>query len=161
MKSRIALLIATASIAGATVAGSLTGQFALGNSSDVVQQTGQAIAQAKTSTVTTPSGLQYQDTMVGQGAFPRAGQTVVVHYTGWLTDGRKFDSSVDRGEPFTFVLGAGQVIKGWDEGVASMHVGGKRRLIIPAHLGYGARGIPGTIPPAATLVFDVQLLGTQ
>lgn len=106
---------------------------------------------------TTASGLQYEDQVVGGGAQPQAGQRVVVHYTGWLTNGDKFDSSVDRGETFDFVLGRGQVIKGWDEGVASMKVGGKRRLTIPPDLGYGARGI-GPIPPDATLLFDVELI---
>ncbi|MBU6452907.1 MAG: FKBP-type peptidyl-prolyl cis-trans isomerase [Cyanobacteria bacterium REEB67] len=112
--------------------------------------------------VTTPSGLKYDDIKVGSGATPQSGQTVVVHYTGWLTNGQKFDSSVDRGEPFEFVLGAGNVIKGWDEGVATMKVGGKRKLTIPPHLGYGAGGAGGgKIPPNATLVFDVELLGIK
>jgi peptidylprolyl isomerase len=111
--------------------------------------------------VTTPSGLKYTDEVVGNGPSPRNGQTVVVHYTGWLTNGQKFDSSLDRGQPFTFPLGQGQVIKGWDEGVASMKVGGKRKLTIPPDLGYGTRGAGGTIPPNATLVFEVQLLGVQ
>jgi peptidylprolyl isomerase len=111
--------------------------------------------------VTTPSGLKYTDEVVGNGPSPRNGQTVVVHYTGWLTNGTKFDSSLDRGQPFTFPLGQGQVIKGWDEGVASMKVGGKRKLVIPPDLGYGNRGAGGVIPPNATLVFEVQLLGVQ
>ncbi len=109
-------------------------------------------------TNTTPSGLQYEDLVEGTGAQPRAGQTVVVHYTGWLTNGQKFDSSVDRGDPFSFPLGQGRVIKGWDEGVATMKVGGKRKLTIPPELGYGARGFPGAIPPNSTLVFEVELL---
>jgi peptidylprolyl isomerase len=111
--------------------------------------------------VTTPTGLKYTDELVGNGPSPRNGQTVVVHYTGWLTNGTKFDSSLDRGQPFTFPLGQGQVIKGWDEGVASMKVGGKRKLVIPPELGYGTRGAGGVIPPNATLVFEVQLLGVQ
>jgi peptidylprolyl isomerase len=120
------------------------------------------LAQANENQVTTPSGLKYVDMQVGQGASPRAGQTVIVHYTGWLTDGKKFDSSVDRGQPFNFKLGAGQVIKGWDEGVATMHIGGKRRLVIPPGLAYGSRDVGnGLIPPNSTLVFDVELLGVQ
>lgn len=114
-------------------------------------------------TVTTASGLQYEDTTIGTGAEAKAGQQVRVHYTGWLfndgTQGGKFDSSKDRGQPFSFGLGGGQVIKGWDEGVQGMKVGGTRRLIIPAALGYGARGAGGVIPPNATLLFEVELLG--
>lgn len=111
--------------------------------------------------ITTSSGLQYIDQAVGTGDTAKAGQTVSVHYTGWLTNGKKFDSSVDRGQPFSFRLGVGQVIKGWDEGVQGMKVGGKRKLTIPSNLGYGARGAGGLIPPHATLVFDVELLGVQ
>jgi FKBP-type peptidyl-prolyl cis-trans isomerase FkpA len=108
---------------------------------------------------TTSSGLQYWDLTVGTGATAVAGKAVKVHYTGWLTTGKKFDSSVDRGQPFGFQLGGGQVIKGWDEGVAGMKVGGKRQLRIPPELGYGARGAGGgLIPPNATLIFDVELL---
>jgi len=108
---------------------------------------------------TTAGGLQYQDVTVGTGASPRVGAPVVVQYTGYLTNGTKFDSSYDRNQPFTFTLGVGQVIKGWDEGVATMKVGGKRKLIVPPDLGYGAAGTPGgPIPPNATLVFDVELL---
>ena len=115
--------------------------------------------------ITTPSGLQSEDTTVGEGAEAKAGQDVTVHYTGWLyndgAQGAKFDSSKDRNDPFEFSLGAGKVIKGWDEGVAGMKIGGKRTLIIPAALGYGARGAGGVIPPNATLKFDVELLGVQ
>ena len=112
---------------------------------------------------TTPSGLQYEDTTIGTGAEAAAGQHVSVHYTGWLYNdgikGAKFDSSKDRGDPFNFGLGAGQVIKGWDEGVQGMKVGGARTLVIPPELGYGARGAGGAIPGNATLMFDVELLG--
>lgn len=111
--------------------------------------------------ITTSSGLQYIDQVVGTGETAKTGQTVSVHYTGWLTNGKKFDSSVDRGQPFSFRLGVGQVIKGWDEGVQGMKIGGKRKLTIPSNLGYGARGAGGLIPPHATLVFDVELLGVQ
>jgi peptidylprolyl isomerase len=112
-------------------------------------------------TVTTPTGLQYVDEKVGDGAAPQKGKRVTVHYTGTLTDGKKFDSSRDRGQPFKFVIGVGQVIAGWDEGVMSMKVGGRRRLVIPANLGYGARGAGGVIPPNAELHFDVELLGVD
>ncbi|HMS82324.1 MAG TPA: FKBP-type peptidyl-prolyl cis-trans isomerase [Nitrospira sp.] len=111
--------------------------------------------------VTTPSGLKYVDQAVGTGEVAVAGKTVNVHYTGWLENGKKFDSSVDRGQPFSFPLGAGRVIKGWDEGVQGMKVGGKRKLTIPSDLGYGSRGAGGVIPPNATLVFDVELLGVH
>lgn len=111
--------------------------------------------------MTTESGLRYEDIVVGTGASPERGQEVTVHYTGTLEDGTKFDSSLDRGQPFKFNIGIGQVIKGWDEGVLTMKVGGKRKLVIPPQLGYGARGAGGVIPPNATLVFEVELLGTQ
>ena len=107
---------------------------------------------------TTPSGLQYVDLVPGSGASPAPGKKVTVHYTGWLTDGKKFDSSVDRNEPFVFQIGTGQVIAGWDEGVMTMKIGGKRKLIIPANLGYGTAGAGGVIPPNAPLVFEVILL---
>jgi FKBP-type peptidyl-prolyl cis-trans isomerase FkpA len=115
--------------------------------------------------ITTHSGLQYEDKLVGDGATAKKGQSVSVHYTGWLyqdgVQGTKFDSSKDRGDPFVFSLGAGMVIKGWDEGVAGMQVGGARTLIIPAALGYGARGAGGVIPGNATLKFDVELLAVK
>lgn len=126
--------------------------------------TNRAEAQAG-GTVTTPSGLKITDTKVGTGPSPQTGQTCVMHYTGWLyvngQKGQKFDSSKDRGQPFEFPIGTGRVIKGWDEGVASMKVGGARTLIIPPELGYGARGAGGVIPPNATLIFDVELLGIK
>ncbi|WP_344762701.1 FKBP-type peptidyl-prolyl cis-trans isomerase [Actimicrobium antarcticum] len=114
--------------------------------------------------VTTPSGLQYKDVKLGSGAPAKAGANVTVHYTGWLQNpdgsvGKKFDSSRDANQPFKFPLGGGRVIRGWDEGVQGMQVGGQRRLVIPAALGYGQRGAGGVIPPGATLIFDVELLG--
>lgn len=125
----------------------------------------QARAEQGSTMTTTSSGLQYEDTVVGTGVTPKTGQTCVMHYTGWLykdgKKGAKFDSSLDRGKPFEFPLGMGRVIKGWDEGVATMKVGGKRTLIIPPELGYGARGAGGVIPPNATLMFDVELLGVK
>jgi FKBP-type peptidyl-prolyl cis-trans isomerase FkpA len=108
--------------------------------------------------ITTASGLQYEDLQVGTGATAQSGDSVSVNYTGWLTDGTKFDSSLDRGQPFTFILGAGGVIAGWDEGVVGMKVGGTRLLVIPPSLGYGANGYPPTIPANATLIFEVQLV---
>jgi peptidylprolyl isomerase len=124
-----------------------------------------ALAQAAGKTMTTASGLQITDSTVGTGKSPKTGQTCVMHYTGWLYEngqkGKKFDSSVDRNEPFEFPIGQKRVIGGWDEGVATMHVGGKRTLIIPPALGYGARGAGGVIPPNATLMFDVELLGVK
>jgi FKBP-type peptidyl-prolyl cis-trans isomerase len=108
-----------------------------------------------------PSELKIEEMAAGNGPEAKSGQTVTVHYTGWLTNGKKFDSSVDRGQPFEFKLGAGQVIKGWDQGVAGMKVGGKRKLTIPPDLAYGQRGFPGAIPPSSTLVFEVELLGVR
>jgi FKBP-type peptidyl-prolyl cis-trans isomerase len=130
----------------------------------VLQNDGQSETPQKSNEVkmdaltTTPSGLQYRDLTVGEGTAASQGDTAVVHYTGWLLDGTKFDSSVDRGTPFEFPLGAGRVIGGWDEGVGSMNVGGKRELIIPPDLAYGDRGAGGVIPPGATLKFEVELL---
>ena len=124
-----------------------------------------AAAQTPGSTMTSASGLKIQDTKVGTGASPKTGQTCVMHYTGWLYEngakGKKFDSSLDRGQPFEFPIGTRRVIAGWDEGVASMKVGGKRTLIIPPELGYGARGAGGVIPPNATLIFEVELLDVK
>ena len=108
--------------------------------------------------VETASGLGYVDIVEGSGRLPKTGDSVSVHYTGWLKSGKKFDSSHDRKEPLVFAIGRGRVIKGWDEGVSGMRVGGKRKLIIPAHLGYGDRGAGGVIPPGATLIFEVELL---
>ena len=113
------------------------------------------------SAATTPSGLMIEDLIIGEGDEAAQGKRVNVHYTGWLTDGSKFDSSVDRNDPFAFPLGRGHVIPGWDEGVAGMKVGGKRKLTIPPHLGYGAHGAGGVIPPNATLVFEVELLAVN
>jgi peptidylprolyl isomerase len=124
-----------------------------------------ATAQAVGKTMTTPSGLQITDIKAGTGTMPKSGQICVMHYTGWLyqngAKGAKFDSSVDRGQPFEFPIGTGRVIRGWDEGVADMKVGGKRTLVIPPDLGYGARGAGGVIPPNATLIFEVELLGVK
>lgn len=124
-----------------------------------------AAAQSVGKTMTTASGLQITDSKAGTGDTPKAGQTCVMHYTGWLyvngVKGKKFDSSVDHNEPFEFPIGRGRVIKGWDEGVASMKVGGKRTLIIPPALGYGAAGAGGVIPPNATLIFDVELIAVK
>lgn len=116
-----------------------------------------ALAEEEKPTVTS-SGLQYLDLVKGSGREAHVGETAYVHYTGWLKDGTKFDSSVDRGQPFSFRLGAGRVIKGWDEGVVGMNIGSKRKLIIPPHLGYGASGVRGVIPQNATLIFEVELL---
>jgi peptidylprolyl isomerase len=144
------------------------GAISISAISDVSQSP--AIAQAKSAQavgkiMTTASGLKIEDSQVGTGATPASGQTCVMHYTGWLYENgqktKKFDSSVDRNEPFEFPIGMGRVIKGWDEGVATMKVGGKRTLIIPADLGYGARGAGGVIPPNATLIFEVELLGVK
>ncbi|MFB3917692.1 MAG: FKBP-type peptidyl-prolyl cis-trans isomerase [Terriglobales bacterium] len=132
----------------------LCGTFVFGqNNSGPTKVTGKPTTKA--------DGLEYWDIKTGTGREAKAGDTVNVHYTGWLTNGKKFDSSLDRGQPFSFKLGAGQVIRGWDEGVAGMKVGGKRQLHIPPQLGYGSRGAGGVIPPNATLIFDVELLGMK
>ena len=123
------------------------------------QTQGATMSEAKTTT--TASGLKYEDVKQGTGEAATSGKMVSVHYTGWLTDGKKFDSSKDRGQPFEFPLGGGRVIRGWDEGVQGMKVGGVRKLTIPANLGYGSRGAGGVIPPDATLVFEVELLGVR
>jgi peptidylprolyl isomerase len=111
--------------------------------------------------IQTASGLEYVEIVEGKGPRPKAGDSVSVHYTGWLKSGEKFDSSRDRGQPLVFAIGRGRVIKGWDEGVGEMRVGGKRKLIIPAHLGYGDSGAGGVIPPGATLIFEVELMGIE
>lgn len=133
--------------------------------SNAVSTANSAMAQTAGKIITTSSGLQMMDIKIGTGASCRPGQTCVMHYTGWLykngVKGQKFDSSVDRSEPFKFILGQHQVISGWDEGVATMKVGGKRTLIIPPELGYGARGAGGVIPPNATLIFDIELLNVK
>ncbi len=126
-----------------------------------VSQGDPSMAQETGTTVTTASGLQYIDQKIGTGVSPQKGQKVTVHYTGTLTDGKKFDSSKDRGTPFQFTIGVGQVIKGWDEGVSTMKVGGARKLIIPSNLAYGDQGVPGAIPAKATLNFDVELLDVK
>jgi peptidylprolyl isomerase len=144
-------------LAAIVLAAALTGSVAVGTSTSSMAQAAK--------TMTTASGLQIADSKVGTGATPKPGQTCVMHYTGWLYEngakGKKFDSSVDRGEPFEFPIGQKRVIAGWDEGVASMKVGGKRTLIIPPALGYGARGAGGVIPPNATLIFEVELLDVK
>ena len=155
MKRKTALLLSTAFVAALAAAPALA---------DDPKPTPAPGAEKKSESkmTKTPSGLQYEDTKVGTGASPQKGQTAVVHYTGWLWEngakGKKFDSSVDRGTPFSFPVGMGRVIKGWDEGVATMKVGGQRVLLIPPDLGYGSRGAGGAIPPNATLIFEVELI---
>lgn len=130
-----------------------------GTAADLLAEPASAVpAEGQAAPVTTASGLQYTDLVEGTGAMPKPGQRVTVHYTGTLEDGTQFDSSRDRGRPFTFQIGVGQVIKGWDEGVGTMRVGGRRQLVIPPELGYGSRGAGGVIPANATLLFDVELL---
>ena len=142
--------------------GALLGLFVLAALAAACSQAGASGGgDAAGTEVTTASGLKYTDVKVGGGTEATAGKTVDVHYTGWLLDGKKFDSSKDRGQPFSFALGGGQVIRGWDEGVAGMKIGGTRILMIPPDLGYGARGAGGVIPPNATLKFEVELLGVR
>lgn len=148
----LAVLLAALSIAGCGGSSNKSEAPATGAS-------GSGPAKVSGSPTTTPSGLQYWDIVTGTGATAVAGKDVQVHYSGYLTNGTKFDSSRDRNQPFVFPLGGGQVIKGWDEGVAGMKVGGQRQLRIPPELGYGSEGAGGTIPPNATLIFDVELLG--
>jgi peptidylprolyl isomerase len=151
-----------AAVATASLAAALAVLGCAGTNESAVAQSGQGMTGQ---VATTSSGLQIIDTQPGTGAIPRQGQTAVVHYTGWLytngAKGKKFDSSVDRGRPFEFPVGQGRVIKGWDEGVATMKTGGKRTLIIPPELGYGARGAGSDIPPNATLIFDVELISLK
>ena len=153
------LIPQTALALGALAALSLAGALAASETNaKAAPAAATPAAAAKEKIVTTASGLKYEDLTVGEGAEAKSGDRVSVHYTGWLENGTKFDSSVDRGRPFDFPLGAGRVIKGWDQGVAGMKVGGKRKLTIPPALGYGERGAGGVIPPNATLVFEVELL---
>jgi peptidylprolyl isomerase len=152
------ILSVTSPLMAVALAAALTCAASVGTSTTVMAQT-------VGKTMTTSSGLQITDTAIGTGATPKTGQTCVMHYTGWLYEngakGKKFDSSLDRGQPFEFPIGRQRVIAGWDEGVASMQVGGKRTLVIPPALGYGARGAGGVIPPNATLIFEVELLDVK
>lgn len=163
MKKTTALLCALALVAPAALAQEKTAPKAAAPA--VAKAEAPAEAKKESKMVKTDSGLQYEDVVVGTGPSPATGQTCVMHYTGWLwvngAKTTKFDSSVDRGSPFEFPIGRGRVIKGWDEGVSTMKVGGKRTLLIPPQLGYGDRGAGNVIPPGATLVFDVELLGVK
>jgi len=153
---------ATSQTSGGTTSSSTTSTgVAAGGTSSGAASGGATSTGASAQEVTLPDGLKMQDLKVGDGAIAEDGSTVQVHYTGWLTNGTKFDSSVDRGTPFSFRLGTGQVIRGWDEGVKGMRVGGKRKLTIPPSLGYGDRGAGDVIPPGATLLFDVELLSVH
>jgi FKBP-type peptidyl-prolyl cis-trans isomerase len=153
---------ATSQTSGGTTSSSTTSAgVTAGGTSSGAASGGATSTGASAQEVTLPDGLKMQDLKVGDGAIAEDGSTVQVHYTGWLTNGTKFDSSVDRGTPFSFRLGTGQVIRGWDEGVKGMRVGGKRKLTIPPSLGYGDRGAGDVIPPGATLLFDVELLSVH
>jgi peptidylprolyl isomerase len=169
MKMTIALLCALALAAPAALAQEKPAPKAEASKAKAADAAAPAEAKKESKMVKTESGLQYEDIVVGTGPSPVTGQTCVMHYTGWLwgwlgisgAKGTKFDSSVDRGSPFEFPIGRGRVIKGWDEGVATMKVGGKRTLLIPPALGYGDRGAGNVIPPGATLLFEVELLGVK
>jgi FKBP-type peptidyl-prolyl cis-trans isomerase len=158
--------IETAGTAGSTSSSSASGQSG-GSGATTATGSGSSVSATTTTPpsaaqeMTLPGGLKYQDLTVGTGAEATPGRRITVHYTGWLTDGTKFDSSVDRGQPYTLTLGAGEVIQGWDQGIVGMKVGGKRKLTIPHPLAYGPSGRPPVIPPSATLLFDVELLGVQ
>jgi FKBP-type peptidyl-prolyl cis-trans isomerase len=145
----------------AIVAWAATAGFAQGAASKTARSAAAGPTKVTGNPTRTDSGLEYWDIKVGSGAVAMSGRTVKVHYTGWLTTGKKFDTSVGTGKPFKFNLGAGKVIRGWDEGVAGMKVGGKRQLRIPPQLGYGDQGSPGAIPPGATLIFDVLLVAVE
>ena len=165
MKKTTALLCALSLAAPAAIAQQKPAAKAAAPKAETPKAAAPAAAEKESKMVKTESGLGYEDLVVGTGASPEAGQTCVMHYTGWLwvneAKGAKFDSSLDRNRPFEFPIGRGRVIKGWDEGVASMKVGGKRTLLIPPSLGYGDRGAGNVIPPGATLLFEVELLGLK